>query len=56
MNTKDFSVEKIAEYSMAFSVKEKQKEEIEKRLKAYEIDKNRGKPVKDVISEIRDSL
>ena len=43
----------IAEDREALPVTPEQRAELDRRLAAYEIDKNRGKPAADVLADIR---
>jgi putative addiction module component (TIGR02574 family) len=46
----------IAEGRMALPVTPEQKAELNDRLAAYEIDKNRGRPADDVLADVRRRL
>jgi putative addiction module component (TIGR02574 family) len=46
----------IAEDRRALPVTPDQKAELDRRLRAYEVDKNRGRPAADVLADIRRRL
>ncbi len=46
----------VAEDRKALPVTPEQKAEIERRLKAYEVDKNRGRLATDVLADVRRRL
>jgi putative addiction module component (TIGR02574 family) len=46
----------IAEDRKALPVTREQKAELDRRLEAYEIDKNRGRPAADVLADVRRRL
>jgi putative addiction module component (TIGR02574 family) len=46
----------IAEDRKALPVTAEQKAELDRRLEAYEVDKNRGRPAADVLADVRRRL